>query len=236
MRISPIAIALAMLGACGSGGGPSEAGAPGSDGAAGARGNAPVSGMFGGTLVQFEQCEVVYDHTTRMTTLTAQHSAAQIADQETFTLFFLGNSSGHFACSADGGGVDTGFTYGTANASYSSTGSPSLTPCQIDVASYGPVGGIVAGTFSGVVFATSTKGGAPATTASNPERTAPHGCLTVRRTLLPGAICRRSFAPSEIANGDPVGGGGDDVAASCLRVGVGGVGDDGLVRGPVGAR
>jgi hypothetical protein len=161
MRISPIAMVLLMLYGCGSSGGSSDAGAPDSDDAVEASGKAPVSGVFGGTLAQFEQCEVVYDHSTGMTTLTAQQSAAQIADQGTFTLFFLGKSAGRFACGGDGGGVDTGLTYGTTNGSYSSTGSASLTPCQIDVTSYGPVGGLVTGTFSGVVFATSTKGGAP---------------------------------------------------------------------------
>ena len=89
-------------------------------------------------------------------------SGATTAGDVAFTLFFPGQGTGTFSCGgADGGAVTTGFTYNVADGSYASTSSASLTPCQINVDQYGPVGAFISGTFSGVVFANSTLGGAP---------------------------------------------------------------------------
>jgi hypothetical protein len=122
---------------------------------------APVSGVFGGTPVQFQQAEAVYSHTTDETTITAQYTGATTADDRAFTLFFPGNATGTFTCGSDASNVTTGFTFDTSNAMYASTSSASLTPCQIVVSAYGAVGSEIVGTFSGSVFANSTLGGAP---------------------------------------------------------------------------
>lgn len=123
--------------------------------------NAQVSGLFAGTLVQFQTGQAVYSHVTGDTTVTAQYTGATAADDQAFTLFFPGDGTGTFACGSDASNVTTGFTYDISTASYSSTGSASLTPCQIAVVAYGQIGGLVTGTFSGTVFANSTIGGAP---------------------------------------------------------------------------